>query len=168
VIEKFLQGEEDPEWQVKPTSTNGKYIITRRKVQLEPVEHSEEKPTEEEKPPEEEKKIEPEKPKKIEPPPEPKIPYPSQPLPISQPILGNEYAIEILNELRAMGENKRKREAKREQKKEIKRQVRKHIPSPVIPPSSDDDDDEDTFYVQPPQPEPIQLPQRRRVMLTRS
>jgi hypothetical protein len=31
VIEKWLRGEEDAEWQVKPTKTEGKFIISERK-----------------------------------------------------------------------------------------------------------------------------------------
>jgi hypothetical protein len=89
-------------------------------------------------------------------------PYPRQKLPKSA--ISDELGIEILTELRAIGEAKRAKEAKKQQKKEIRRQVRKHIPAPVPEPTFGDSDEYE--YEEPPPPQQS-YPQRRRVSLIR-
>jgi hypothetical protein len=172
VIEKWLKGEEDPEWQVRPTKTDGKYIISERKPAVssnqsdEAESEGQDQDPEQEQEPEEKEEVA--KPKPVEkpppPPPKPKPkpkdkPYPREKLPKSA--FSDDVAVEILTELRAIGEAKRTKQAKREQKKEIKRQVRKHTPAqqPIFV------DDEEYEYDEPP-PQPT-YPQRRRVNLLR-
>jgi hypothetical protein len=117
VIEKLLNGEDDPDWQVKETKTAGKYIISRR-----PPKDPEQEEEKEEQEPEKEVKEEDsdeepeEKPKKPvqkvaktpkpDPPSKPvKLPkvYPGK---AGKPIFADDYAVEILSELRQIGELK--------------------------------------------------------------
>lgn len=176
VIEKWLNGEDDPDWQVNPTKTAGKYIIRPRKhedPQPDKEEQDEEGQEQEEKEEDKESDEEPEeKPKKAAAKPKPKPkpkpqkipkPYPGK---SSKPVFSDEYAVEILNELKSIGELKRQKVQKREQKKLVKNQIRKHIPAPPPRPKEDpefeyDDDDYD-FDIGPPEPP---LPQRCRVSL---
>jgi hypothetical protein len=169
VIEKWLRGEEDPEWVVKETKTAGKYIISERRQPVEePVSEASEGEQEHDDQPEEKEEPPAEKPPPPPPAPKPKPkpkdkPYPGKKLPKSA--ISDELGMEILTELRAIGEAKRAKEAKKQQKKEIRRQVRKHIPAP--PPEarfveSDEYDEPE------PEPQPQQFfPQRRRVNLIR-
>jgi hypothetical protein len=172
VIEKWLNGEDDPDWQVNPTKTDGKYIIRPRKPKTDPKPEKEEQeePQEPEEGQEKESddEVQHEKPKKPEKPkPKPKPaklpkPYPGK---SSKPVIPDDYAVEILAELRSIGELKRQKVTKREQKKLIKKQVRKHVPAPAKPePDSGTDESDYDFEVGPPPPA---LPQRSRVCLLR-
>jgi hypothetical protein len=170
VIEKWLQGIEDPEWQVKPTKTEGKYIISERRAPPEepvsdPPEREEGEEPEPDREPEEGEEPPAEKPKPPPPAPKPKhkpVVYPRQKLPKSA--FNDDLGIEILTELRAMGEAKRAKEAKKQLKKDIRRQVRKHIPPPPPEPTFGDSDEYEYEDEAPPQPI---YPQRRRVNLMR-
>jgi hypothetical protein len=130
VIEKWLKGEEDPDWMVKPTKTEGKYIISPRRAQNvgESNENSEQKLEQEPDPEQEPQQEQNIATKPIPPKAKPKLPkvYPRQPLPIQN----NDLSMEILAELKALGEYKRQKEARKLQKKEIKKQIRKHAPPP--------------------------------------
>jgi hypothetical protein len=167
LIRKWLKGEEDALWQVKPTKTEGKYIISPRQ-QSEP-EQGQEQPLKEEKQEEEE---EPEPPQKV-------APIPQKVASIPQKVKPNRHALsqdvsqEILNQLLLLGEERREKQKRKEQKKEIKKQLMKQLgpptpyyapmPEPEPPQEEELQPDEEVFEYHP--PPMFYLPQRRRVNL---
>jgi hypothetical protein len=175
VIENWLAGIDDPEWSVKPTCTEGKYIIKwtgeppprgkpkQNESDNEDQEENQEPNDQENHNQEEDEPPKPPKPKK------PKSnlpkPYPRQPIQQSSP--RDSHLIEILEELRFLGEHKRQKEAKRQQKKLVARQIRKQIP--IQPPKEDDEYEYEYEPETPSQPPSAPVyPQRSRVTLLRA
>ena len=111
VIQNWLNGKDDENWEVFPSKTEGKYIVRPRKseikIKTEPEEEHREQEKEQEH--EEEQIIEPPKPR-------------SQPQTFDPTI-----NIEILNQLKLLGEEIRVKREKKEQKKMIKHVVQKQI-----------------------------------------
>jgi hypothetical protein len=182
VIEKWLSGEDDPDWEITQTKTPGKYIIRPRKVKEQEKEEKK-KSREEPKGSDDEHPEESDENEEDEPPPK-KAPKPAEPVPekkkpklpkvypgaAHKPVFSDDYAVEILNELRSIGELKRSKVAKRQQKKLIRHEVRKHVPKAQHPPPPakeeyDYSDSSDYDFEIP--PEPPALPQRSRVQLLR-
>jgi hypothetical protein len=185
VIEKWLAGEDDPDWEINQTKTPGKYIIRPRKGKEEDEPKVKQgKKSREQQGHEEEERLEPEqsepqsddepppKPKKapkvaepVEKPKKPKLPkvYPGK---AGKPVFSDDYAVEILNELRSIGELKRTKVAKRQQKKLIRHEVRKQVPKsqPQEQQQYYSDSSDYDFEVTPQEPA---LPQRSRVQLLR-
>ena len=115
VIQNYLNGREDPEWNVLPTKKENKYIVKRRTEPLkieQPIEHPIEEPKEQ---PIEE-------PKQIAPPPIPP--------PIPKPVYDPTINIEILNQLKLLGEEMKQKREKKEQKRMIKEVVHKQMNKP--------------------------------------
>ena len=111
LINKWLRGIEDEEYEVFPSKTEGKYFVRKRK---EPIkEQQQEQPIEQ--PIEEPKPIA--TPKPIPPP----IPKPSTQA--YDPTMG----IEILNQLKLLGEEMKKEREKKEQKRMFKEVMQKQM-----------------------------------------
>lgn len=147
VIQNYLNGREDPEWNVLPTKKENKYIVKRR---TEPLKSSQQQEQQQEQPIEEPKPIA--TPKPIPPP----IPKPSTQA--YDPTM----SIEILNQLKLLGEEMKKEREKKEQKRMIKEVMQKQMNKPryiytqpqyIQEPNEIDDDDE------PIEDEPQQVPQ---------
>lgn len=154
VIQNWLNGREDPDWDVLPTKKENKYIVKRREQPLtkpppEPLTKTE---TIEEKvvgqnsdPPEE-------------------IPKPKKPIIEEQPkqVYDPTINIEILNQLKLLGEEFKNERAKKEQKKMIKDVIQKQMRKPYYPqyinalsqePNQiEDESEEEPIPVIPPQP----------------
>ena len=188
LIQNYLNGKEDPEYEVFPTKREGKYIVKKRDKPLEEAESapSDEKGDDDDSPeephPEEDThEAEPaneqtstqEPPKEIARPKTPKRIAPKNPA-IAPVKNNNAYdptvSIEILNQLKSLGEElKQEREAK-QQKKLIKQTVQRQMykqqyrQPPVI---EDDDYDEEPIEEEQPvyQPPPRPVFVRRRVNL---
>lgn len=125
VIQNWLNGREDPDWDVLPTKKENKYIVKRREQPLtkpppEPLTKTE---TIEEKvvgqnsdPPEE-------------------IPKPKKSIIEEQPkqVYDPTINIEILNQLKLLGEEFKNERAKKEQKKMIKDVIQKQMRKPYYP-----------------------------------
>ena len=126
VIQKWLNGREDPEYEVFPTKKEGKYIVRPRKEPLTKTETIEEKAvgqnSDQPEEPAEEKQI-PKKPIIEE---QPKIYKPKQ---VYDPTIN----IEILNQLKLLGEEFKNERAKKEQKKMIKDVIQKQMRKPYYP-----------------------------------
>jgi hypothetical protein len=176
MIAKFLAGEDDPDWIVTTTKTQGKYIIKPRRPRNKPVEESEQEQDESQEQEDPEQNQDPEAKPKSPPPPKPTPPPPPKPpkyIPPRQappPSIRDDLAMDILTELRAIGEYKRTKEAKRLQKKEIKKQIIKHAPRVQLqkkPPPKDEYDYEE-YSDEEPDEEPKPVFQRRRVSLIRT
>ncbi|KAK8837133.1 hypothetical protein M9Y10_037188 [Tritrichomonas musculus] len=135
VIQKWLNGREDPEWDVLPCKKENKYIVKRR---TEPLTQSTAEPPNE--PPDE--KVEPqpvEEKKEDEDIKEPEIktvikqkPLAMQPKQIfndspKEVAYSNDINFEILSELRALGQEMRLKREKKEQKKMIKEVMNKEL-----------------------------------------
>ena len=114
IIQNYLNGKEDEEYEVYPSKTEGKYILRKRKEPLkpQPIEPPKEQPINEEPP----KEI-------INEPIEPS-PKPSPP---SSPIYDPTINIEILNQLKLLGEEIKQKREKKEQKRMIKEVVHKQM-----------------------------------------
>jgi hypothetical protein len=165
VIQRWLAGEDDPEWSVKPTATEGKYIIKWLGEQKpsKSGEHSEGEDQDGQNQGQDQEGQEiPPPPPKSEPKPPKKLPkpYPKQPA----ASIRDDLALDILNELRAMGERKRQKELKRKQKKQIQKQVRK-IAAPPPQEIVQEYEYEYESDSEPPPPPPPKYPQRRTVSL---
>jgi hypothetical protein len=180
VIQRWLAGEEDAIWEVKPTKTQDKYILRQRDQPNPPSDETLESPEMEDKgqeqgqgqeqgippPPPPSKTSAPKPTQVLRPPPPPPPQSVTKPkkqkfdvTPSRQPIINDDIATQILNELRAMGEERHERRAKKQQKKEIKRQIRKELPT-----ISPDPDYEEAYE----EYQPPQFPQRRTVNLIRN
>ena len=116
LIQNYLNGIEDDEFEVFPSKTEGKYFVRKRKEPLK-IEPPIEKPKDE--PPIEKPKDEPpiENPKPI-PPPIPK--------PVYDPTIG----VEILNQLKLLGEEIKQKREQKEQKRMIKEVMQKQMNKP--------------------------------------
>ena len=149
VIQNYLNGREDPDWDVLPTKKENKYIVKRRTEPLK-IEPPKEEPIIEE-PPKDEPK---EEPKPISPQAPPTIPKSSAP--VYDPTIG----VEILNQLKLLGEEMKQKREKKEQKRMIKEVMQKQmdkrryqytIPQYIQEPNEIDDDEE----IDEPLPQPI-------------
>ena len=153
LIQNYLKGIEDEEFEVMPSKIEGKYFVRKRKEPLKSSQQKEEPIIEEsskEEPIEEPKPIA--TPKPIPPP----IPKPSTQA--YDPTM----SIEILNQLKLLGEEMKKEREKKEQKRMIKEVMQKQMNKPryiytqpqyIQEPNEIDDDDE------PIEDEPQQVPQ---------
>lgn len=129
VIQNWLNGREDPDWDVLPTKKENKYIVKRREQPLT-------KP-----PPEPLTKTETIEEKVVgqnsDPPEEPvkEIPKPKKPIIEEQPkqVYDPTINIEILNQLKLLGEEFKNERAKKEQKKMIKDVIQKQMRKPYYP-----------------------------------
>ena len=138
VIQRWINGHDDPEWEVFPTRTEGKYIVKQRKTPIpektqetEEIEESEETPeTEEieeiEETPEieetsETEEIE-EKPRKTK-----KQPKPQKPQKLQKQFYDPTMGLEILNQLKLLGEEMKNQRKRKEQKRLIKEVVDKRM-----------------------------------------
>lgn len=119
IIQNYLNGKEDDDYEVFPTRTEGKYIVRPRKVSLtkEQPEPPQEQPHQEET--QEEQEVE-------QLPPIPKVQHKPKPSPIYDPTL----SIEILNQLKMLGEEIKMKREKKEQKRMIKEVVQKQMMKP--------------------------------------
>ena len=142
LIDKWLRGIEDDEFEVFPSKTEGKYFVRKRKEPLK-IEPPKEEPIIEEQPKEEPK------------------PIPQQaPPPIPKPVYDPTIGVEILNQLKLLGEEMKQKREKKEQKRMIKEVMQKQmdkrryqytIPQYIQEPNEIDDDEE----IDEPLPQPI-------------
>jgi hypothetical protein len=137
LIERWLRGEEDPEWDVKPTKTEGKFIIKQRPHQQPPQEAPE--PQEEE--------DQPAPPPESAPPPEPKTePLYTEPVQKKKrkdkKLISDDIGLRILRHLRELGEERKEKERRRMQREIIKTQVQKQFQrqTPQYEPIQQDDE----------------------------
>ena len=109
VINNWLKGVEDPNVEVKPTKQEGRYIVKAKQKEEEP------------------KKVEPEKeePKKEES--EYEYEYVYEEEEETPENIHLNLQLQILNELRAMNEEKRLRKEQKQRNKQIKEQVQKQL-----------------------------------------
>ena len=159
VIQNWLNGREDPDWDVLPTKKENKYIVKRREQPLtkpspEPLTKTE---TIEEKVVGQNSDL-PEEPVK-------EIPKPKKPIIEEQPkqVYDPTINIEILNQLKLLGEEFKNEKAKKEQKKMIKDVIQKQMRKPYYPQYTqsqyfqepnqiEDESEEEPIPVIPPQP----------------
>ena len=119
IIQNYLNGKEDDEFEVFPTKTEGKYIVRKRTEPItKPIEEPITKPIEE-------PVVEPQKeePQEIEQP-------IAKPKPTPQQFYDPTINIEILNQLKLLGEEMKNSREKKEQKRMIKEVVNKQIRRP--------------------------------------
>ena len=136
IIQRWLQGIDDPNYDVLPTKKEGKYIV-KKKEQTQPVKQSIQ--TEDEPEPEQQEDQEPEQ--KLEEP-EPEQPPPVKPIrrptrqppraPIQHNRIGPQYVdstvnLEILEQLKLLGDEIRTKRERKEQKQLIKQVVQKQL-----------------------------------------
>ena len=149
LIDKWLRGIEDEEFEVFPSKTEGKYFVRKRKEPLKSSQQKDEPIIEE--PPKDEPK---EEPKPISPQAPPTIPKSSAT--VYDPTIG----VEILNQLKLLGEEMKQKREKKEQKRMIKEVMQKQmdkrryqytIPQYIQEPNEIDDDEE----IDEPLPQPI-------------
>lgn len=144
IIQRWINGHDDPNWEVLPTRKEGKYIVKKRTDPIE-VEKVEETPEEENS---EEEKVEetPPKPQKVA-----KTPKPPKPQ-VYDPTIN----LEILNQLKLLGEEIRNKREKKEQKRMIKEVINKQMNKPrYVYQQAQEEQPE-------PEPEPLQMPINRR------
>ena len=125
VIQRWINGHDDPDWEVLPTRKEGKYIVKKRETPIEKVEKVEETQEVEEIPTEPEEVPEPvQKPVKVK----PKAPKPPKNTETQNydPTIN----LEILNQLKLLGEEMKTKREKKEQKRMIKEVVNKQIRKP--------------------------------------
>ena len=120
VIQRWINGHDDPNWEVLPTRKEGKYIVKKRITPLdddeEPQENSEE-PNEVE-----ESEVIEETPRKVKTP-KVKVPKPQKTPQAQDPTIN----LEILNQLKLLGEEIKLKREKKEQKRAIKEVVDKQM-----------------------------------------
>ena len=121
VIQRWINGHDDPEWEVLPTRKEGKYIVKKRETPIQKVEEVEET---QEVPDEQEEELEkPQKPikaKKVAP----------KPVKSQKATFDPTVNLEILNQLKLLGEEIKTKREKKEQKRMIKEVVNKQIRKP--------------------------------------
>ena len=123
IIQKFLEGEEDPKYEVVPTVTEGKYFVRPRKNESK----SELKRHEMN---EEEEEIERSKDHKLRRSEEPKEklkPKQKQKLHSNETLYDQTISYQILEQLKLLGEEQKLKREKKEQKKLVKHQIRKQL-----------------------------------------
>ena len=167
IIQKFLEGEEDPEYEVIPTVTEGKYFVRPRKAKSKKERQSARTEMNEEIEGEEE--IEEPKPK-LKQEQEQKVKPKQEQEQRKQKEYSNEVfydptvSYQILEQLKLLGEEQRLKREKKEQKKLVKHQIRKQLKKKEPEPESDEDYDYEVVEEEPKvlfKPTPI----RRRVNL---
>ena len=146
IIQRWLQGIDDPNYDVLPTKKEGKYIV-KKKEQTQPVKQSiqtEDEPEPEQKleEPEPEQKLEEPEPEQQQEEPEPEQPHPVKPIrrptrqpsraPIQHNRIGPQYVdstvnLEILEQLKLLGDEIRTKRERKEQKQLIKQVVQKQL-----------------------------------------
>ena len=126
VIQRWINGHDDPEWEVFPTRTEGKYIVKQRKTPLpektqetEEIEETQETEEIEETPETEE--IE-EKPRKTK-----KQTKTQKPQKTQKSLYDPTMGLEILNQLKLLGEEMKTQRKRKEQKRLIKEVVDKRM-----------------------------------------
>ena len=120
VIQRWINGHDDPNWEVLPTRKEGKYIVKKR---MTPIEEPQESPEELEETPESE--VLEESPRKAKTP-KVKVPKPKKVTESQDPTIN----LEILNQLKLLGEEMKLKREKKEQKRAIKEVVNKQIRQP--------------------------------------
>ena len=124
VIQRWINGHDDPDWEVLPTRKEGKYIVKKRETPIEKVEKVEEtqEPEEVEEPEEVPEPVQ--KPIKVK----QKVQKPPKNIETSNydPTIN----LEILNQLKLLGEEMKTKREKKEQKRMIKEVVNKQIRKP--------------------------------------
>ena len=147
IIQRWLQGIDDPNYDVLPTKKEGKYIV-KKKQQPEQQADDEDEPQEVE-PQEEQQEVEPQPEQEEQqesPPPQPKPPVkklPQPPVrklpqaPVRKPIQRNRFSqqpqvdstvnLEILEQLKLLGDEIRTKRERKEQKQLIKQVVQKQL-----------------------------------------
>ena len=186
IIKRFLEGEEDPEYEVIPTVTEGKYFVkprkqagSKRKHRREEVkERINEGPTgseEEDIIDDSVKDINNEqtKPKQPKPKQKPKPPKPPKPpehhgASYQTPYYDPTISYQILEQLKLLGEEQRHKREKKEQKKLVKHQIQKQMNRAK---KHETESEEDSDNQSEPEQEfqvkalPVVAPPRRRVNL---
>lgn len=156
IIQRWINGHDDPDWEVLPTRKEGKYIVKKRTEPIETRENSENEKVEET--PEEEKVEEtPTKQKPI------KVAKVVKPPKTQNNNQGYDPTInlEILNQLKLLGEEIKHKREKKEQKKMIKEVVQKQITKPKnYFPQEFMYQQKPNFIPQEPEPEPKPQPQQ--------
>ena len=113
VIQRWINGHDDPNWEVLPTRKEGKYIVKKRAQPLEEFEETPEEPEEIEEP-----QVYEEKPRKVK---TPRMKFPKSPkAPENQDPTIN---LEILNQLKLLGEEIKTKREKKEQKRLIQEAI---------------------------------------------
>ena len=141
VIQRWINGHDDPDWEVLPTRKEGKYIVKKRETPIRKVQKTEEEESPENQEIEEESQ---ETPKKV-----PKVPK-KPPKSTFDPTIN----LEILNQLKLFGEEMERKRIKKEQKRMIKEVMNKEARKAPPPPEPEPEPE--------PQPVPMQYPYRRR------
>ncbi len=154
VIQRWINGIDDPEWEVLPTRTEGKYIVKKRKTKL-PEQTQEEEETQET---QETEELE-ERPKKIT---KPKKTSKSKKTQETHPAYDPTINLEILNQLKLLGEEIKNKRERKEQKRLIKEVVDKRIrkPKKFVQEYEDDDDEEPVQKEQPRQVQYVEMQPR--------
>ena len=169
IIQRWLQGHDDKEFEVFPTKVEGKYIVKKRtdplpeQVSEEPNEQTDEPVTEEVNETATEESTEEVKPKPKKQAPKPK-PKPKQ---VSIPTIPKHIresnpqdltiSYEILNQLKELGNEIKQQRIKKEQKSMIKQVVQKQITKrprkQIVKEPSTEDEDKDEYEYEPPKPQ---------------
>ncbi len=134
VIQRWINGHDDPDWEVFPTRKEGKYIVKKRETPIQKVQESEEENEEIEENSENEE---------IEKVKTPKIPKKS---PRNQ-VFDQTVNLEILNQLKLLGDEIKRKREKKEQKRMIKEVVTKQYSKPPPPPPPPQQE----YYEEPPE-----------------
>ena len=176
VINKWLKGVEDPNVEVKPTKQENRYIVKAKKEEpknedVEPKNEEKEEPKNEDVEPKNEPKEPEREPKKEEPEYEYEYVYEEEEAPDSttrSEHVNLNLQLQILNELRAMNEEKRLRREQKQRDKQIKEQVQKQLykqrnKNYFIGTSSDRSESN----AEPPPQNRVQIGERRRLNLLR-
>lgn len=154
IIQNYLNGREDPEYEVFPTKTENKYIVRKRKEPLQ----EQSKPIDEN-----HKEIHTDE-TNDEPIEEPK-PEKRPKAPVYDPTIN----LEILNQLKLLGEEIKQKREKKEQKQMIKNVVQKqilkhpryHYAQPQYIQTPNEQGDDEDYDEEPIQPPPQQMLRRR-------
>ena len=139
IIKNFLEGKDDPKYEVIPTVTEGKYFVRPRKDKKDCSEGEEQSEGEEEEI-QEKQKLKHEQKLKQKQKPEQKQKLESKPETSFQQIYDPTISYQILEQLRLLGEEQRLKREKKEQKKLVKYQIRKQLKSREKEETSDEYD----------------------------
>ena len=143
VIQRWLNGRDDPDWEVLPTRKEGKYIVKKRENSI-PVKSKTPENSESE------SEIE-EKPRKVQ------KTQKTQKTPKNYDPTVSE---EILNQLKLLGDEIKSKRERKEQKRMIKEVVQKQLKKPKIVMQENDSEDE-VEEENHEQEEQIEVPQKR-------
>ena len=141
VIQRWINGHDDPDWEVLPTRKEGKYIVKKRETPIRKVQKTEEEESPENQEPEDEEieEVE-EKPKKA-----PKVPK-KPPKSTFDPTIN----LEILNQLKLFGEEMERKRQKKMIKEVVNKQM--HKKKAPAPPPQEIEEPEPEIEMQPQQP----------------